>query len=456
MSSNEDDVVKKSRFLSFFQSEQDSDDSSREPSYVELKEIKPDKDSEKDKFDSENIQFKVDIDPRTLPDFANPRKMIMPPELTPEEKMKRLEEYFKHINDDIENVVNAIGQSRSLLTKWATAWGETSSFTKATVGITSGILVIGLGTVGIMLHIMAIPIALGAVSTFAVSTTMLFQDHYDAQQTFLNEIKKGYTSLASILQMTVLALEEIRQGFAEELQKFKTQNIKLEQNVREFESKISSLTGQVIGLEKTRELLDQEISNLKIQIGSLEETSLEYKQSTKLLEELTERQEEINKELGVDLLRLKEANQELKENQEQSAEMVNTLNQTITALTSTKVKDEKQREQFLGDLTRMISSRDERLKQLTKGFTETDDQLKGTTKELEDMKARYSLLNDNYQGLLKQHDALLARHEKQIERLERIQSMQDRTQELRFGLSQHPKAVEKSEYQKPKLVTVTI
>jgi DNA repair exonuclease SbcCD ATPase subunit len=379
-----------------------------------LPELTPDTKIDDGKLLAKDIRFEINIDPEKLPQ----PKQLIDEGATPEEAMQALESYFEDLNEHIINVIKAVGTSQSTLTQMANKWGQLPIWAKATTGITGGILVIGLGTFGFMAHMFIIPAILGVTSILAISSTLLLENHYQSQQIFLDEISKGFLSLASIFKMTIMALEQLRIEFSKELEKLKIQNKQFETNNITFQKKITSLTAQVAGLIETKELLNEEVSNIKLHANTLEKTSEEYKKTIQKLDTMTNLQLEINNELELDIKKIKNANSELIQNQHRLKEDTNTLTKTITLLTENQVKDDGKRNEFLTKLSLIISDRDEQLIQLAGSFSDTQTQLDSTAKELDKMKLRYEESNRCYTELLGQHKVLLDRHENLLIRQE--------------------------------------
>lgn len=415
MSATELEIVEEKNKRNLFSLAFFSEDKNKQLQIIEEDiDLETDNEEEEKPF-SEQIRFPVQLDKKTLQvafngkDLPEDLAFINEP-IAPEQKMKELQVLFSQINHDIAKVVTAMGTANSVINRMAKKWGELPLVAKITIGIVSGIALIGVGTAGVFAHILILPTLAGVTGVAAITTTALLDDHYEANQTLLNEIKQGFISLASILQVTIYALEKIRAEFEVELGKLKHENAVFKSNNEELMTQVNRLRVSVNELEMNRSIMQQSISKLECQIDSLEKGSVEQKKVSETLRLLKDKQQSINDELKQELMQLEQTNQEIRESKQQAQEAVAAITTAFEALASGQIKNTEERKHFMRDLLTIVNKRDEKLISTIAGFEQTEQKLEETTSELASLKRSYETLNQTYADLLGQHQQILNQH----------------------------------------------
>jgi len=311
------------------------------------------------------------------------------------------------VKESLNIIIDSIADNPSLVTRASNAWGGWATWQKVGTGLA---LTVPALLSGAAAGIGSLLILGGATGLVYTTTGIILEDHHACNENIKQRLKEGISSIAEILELTIIALNNIRLRLAEEIGKFKEENLKLARQVSNLQDQVSTLSIQI-------EILQETENFLRITKDKLQKDAIELKKTTDQQGELLKKNQELLTQITSDYKKTQERLdgkvEELRVvREEMSAEITKTqrvsvvLQKAVTTLSGQVLEEQTQKQVFQRKLESLITDREAGASKLMERMATTHKELEGAK---DDLKAN-NLRNGE----------LLAKQESLVKRLEEI------------------------------------
>lgn len=323
-------------------------------------------------------------------------------------QLNETQQQLTQVKDNLNSIFDAMAENPSLFSQAATYWGDLPLWQKIIGGI---IITIPTLTAGIVVNIGAL-IAISGVTVIGyTATSLLLDDHNNCNTLILERLRQGINSLADILAITIMALDNIRLKFEKGIERFIEENFKLTQNITQLSGQVDLLTDQVeqfIDTEKqlrlTKEALEIETKKLKKSVDKQDEILQQTQQQ--LIAAQNEYHESQN-QLSEKIVELRIVRTSMEEEIAKAKSINEVLSHTVQDMAIHVVADGEQRKAFDARLQSFVTDVDKSFVDITDKICKADEEAKQIRDELKHTTESY-------------HE-LLEIHQKQIIRLEQVE-----------------------------------
>lgn len=175
------------------------------------------------------------------------------------EKIITTQNKIQKIKADLNQLIQAMNQNPSLLSRAASFWNEIPLWQKITAG---AVLTVPLLMIGLMANLAAL-ITLSIVTGIVYTVSHILLENHQSQNTDTIEgLKAGISSLVDLLDSVISTLEILREQLAIEIDAFQKENALLTENVAQFCEQIKTLKTQI------SELTDTEKNFVQLRLNS--------------------------------------------------------------------------------------------------------------------------------------------------------------------------------------------
>ncbi len=322
---------------------------------------------------------------------VEPVKIVKAPEVSTESSIEsdNLSEIIKtrdkieQVKQNLSIIIDSIADNPSLVTRASNAWGEWATWQKVGTGL---VLTVPAVLVGAAASVASLLILGGATGVVYTTTGMILEDHHACNVNIKQRLKDGILSIASVLELTIVALDNIRLRLAEEIGKFKAENLKLSTQVSILQDQISTLTIEIGILVETEAFL-------RITKEGLQKQALELKKTTDLQSTLLQKNQEelvaITRDYQITQKNLSTKVEELRAVREaMSAEVTKTQNisvslqKAVTTLSGQVLEERAQKQAFQSKLELLLTDKEESASKLMERMITTHKELKGAKEDL--------------------------------------------------------------------------
>jgi DNA repair exonuclease SbcCD ATPase subunit len=270
------------------------------------------------------------------------------------QKILITQDIFNRIRAALLLTIQSMEKNPSIISRAAEFWEPLPLWQKIIGGAT---LTLPMLILGLCFHIGFLLALCGVTTIIYTGSSIILDDHHKCSMSVSKDLAKGILGLASLLELTITALDKIRQQLADEVAKFSAENNRLHENVNNLKNRIKELGIEIAaaaelskGLKTTKDELEKTVSEIKEKLGvqseqltraqnELDKASEEYKtaeqQMTNRINELTT----IKAELQTELEQLKKITNEIS----------NSFNEALSNLTSLDENERKEYEKRLAD-----------------------------------------------------------------------------------------------------------
>lgn len=328
------------------------------------------------------------------------------------------QEKLEEIKKQLQNILESLSKNQSYLSRAASFWGPLPRWKKLLFGvaISSPSVAVGLVT--------------NVASLFALTGFTLFtylgggaalDDHHHHSQDSINKIKESVTSLATILEVLILALEDIRRNFKEEVEKFKVENIRFKSSLTQFMqqsrilfSQVESLTATDVSLKQRREELEAIIENFK---GFSEEDLRQLDEYKNELLNVAHNYKENQLELDKTKTDLNLVEKNLKEQVDKGEKLNEALQGVINTLINLNVRDSAQREQVQKRLNDFLANKEASFHSIAERICKSEELLSLQNEKYASLNEKYSNLLSNNEMVVESYKILLGVTEEKFDQL---------------------------------------
>lgn len=321
------------------------------------------------------------------------------------------------VKESLNKIIDSIADNPSLVTRASNAWGGWATWQKVGTGLA---LTVPALLSGAAAGIGSLLILGGATGVVYTTTGIILEDHHSCNENIKQRIKEGISSIADILELTIVALDNIRLRLAEEIGKFKEENLKLARQVSNLQDQVSTLGIQI-------EILQETESFLRTTKEKLQKEAIELKKTVGQQSELLKKNQElllvVSSDYKITQERLDKKIEELRVvREDMSAEITKTqkvsavLQKAVTTLSDQVLEEQTQKQLFQRKLELLIADKEAGASKLLERMTTTHKELEGAKEDLRANNARNS--------------ELLSKQESLVKRLEEIDLMLLRRREL--------------------------
>ncbi|HGC5940504.1 TPA: LegC2/C7 family Dot/Icm T4SS effector [Legionella pneumophila] len=334
------------------------------------------------------------------------------------EKIVTTQNKIQKITIDLNQLIQAMNQNPSLLSRAANLWNKIPLWQKITAG---AVLTVPLLLTGLMANLAAL-ITLSIVTAIIYTASSFLLDNHQSQNTDNSEqLNAGISSLVELLDTVISTLDLLREQLAIEIDAFQKENERLTESAQQFCEQIKTLKSQISELNDTEKALRATQIELELTAktlkGSIEEQSQVLENTQKELEQVVLAYKDNQNQLSDKIKELDDIKLKMGKEVDQAQSITLVLRSTVEALSKTVIADEEQRTSFQLRLNEFLTNKEKSFYQVAERICEAERKLAVVTKQLEQSKQRYRKLLD--------------RQEQQIIRLEQLDAEQsNEVQEL--------------------------
>ncbi len=338
------------------------------------------------------------------------------------EKIVTTQNKIQKIKADLNQLIQAMNQNPSLLSRAASFWNEIPLWQKITAGV---VVTVPLLMIGLMANLVAL-ITLSIVTGIVYTVSHILLENHQSQNTDnIEGLKAGISSLADLLDSVISTLELLREQLAIEIDAFQKENARLTVNIEQFSEQIKSLKSQINELTDTEKALRATQIELEFTAktlkGSLEGQSQALENTQKELEQVVKAYKENQNQLSDKIKQLDDIKEKMGKEVEQARAVGLVLSGTVETFSNMVIQDKEQRAAFQKRLEEFLNNKEKSFVEVADRICEAEHKLSVVTKQLEESNQRYRKLLD--------------RQEQQIIRLEQINVYQsDEVQESFDGV----------------------
>ncbi|MBL7478505.1 LegC2/C7 family Dot/Icm T4SS effector [Legionella bononiensis] len=327
------------------------------------------------------------------------------------EKIVTTQNKIQKIKVDLNQLIQAMNQNPSLLSRAANLWNKIPLWQKITAG---AVLTVPLLLTGLMANLAAL-ITLSIVTAIVYTASSFLLDNHQSQNTDNSEqLNAGISSLVELLDTIISTLDLLREQLAIEIDAFQKENERLTESVQQFCEQIKTLKSQISELNDTEKALRATQIELELTAktlkGSIEEQSQVLENTQKELEQVVLAYKDNQNQLSDKIKELEDIKLKMGKEVDQAQSITLVLRSTVEALSKTVIADEEQRTSFQLRLNEFLTNKEKSFDQVAERICEAERKLAVVTKQLEQSNQRYRTLLD--------------RQEQQIIRLEQLDAEQ--------------------------------
>lgn len=203
------------------------------------------------------------------------------------EKIVTTQNKIQKIKVDLNQLIQAMNQNPSLLSRAANWWNKIPLWQKITAG---AVLTVPLLLTGLMANLAAL-ITLSIVTAIIYAASSFLLDNHQSQNTDNSEqLNAGISSLVELLDTVISTLDILREQLAIEIDAFQKENERLTESVQQFCEQINTLKSEISKLNDTEKALRATQIELELTAktlkGSIEEQSQVLENTQKELEQV--------------------------------------------------------------------------------------------------------------------------------------------------------------------------
>lgn len=316
-------------------------------------------------------------------------------------------EQIAQVKVNLSTIIDSIADNPSLVTRASNVWGAWPTWQKVGTGL---VLSVPALLAGVAASIGSLLILGGATGVVYTTTGMILEDHHACNVNIKQRLKEGVLSIADVLELTIVALDNIRLKLAEEIGKFKDENLKLAGQVSTLGDQINTLTIQIEILVETDQFLRMTKENLQQQ-------AVELKKSTEFQSELLKKNQEelaaITRDYKKNQDMLVARVEELRKVRESMAAEVGktkkvseAMQRAVSTLSGQVLEDHKQKQAFQSKLSALLDGTDESAMKVIERMTTTQRELEGAKEDLRTNNVRNKELLDRQEELVRRLEKL--------------------------------------------------
>jgi DNA repair exonuclease SbcCD ATPase subunit len=343
------------------------------------------------------------------------------------DSLKSIIETQKHLSQvkaSLGTIIDTLAQNPSMFTRLATSYGEMAAWQKIGLGL---LLTAPTLAGAIVAHVGTLLVVSGVTGIAYTTAGIVLDDHHHCNVNIAERLKAGILSLAEVLELTIGVLDNIREKFVIEIEKFKTENIKLAQNVVELGEKLEKLGPQIElfrvvekDLRASKNALEKTIEDLK-QSGADQEKLIEQNQG--LLDKMSKEHKKSQAQLTEKMLELTTVQAEMGYEVQRAKTVAAALQEAVTTLSGTVIKDKEQREAYQSKLDVFISKKEESFNEVADRVCKAEEELQIVKKELQGVKQELHASLDTHKALLSEQAKQINTHKTLLEEQARINAL---------------------------------
>ena len=189
------------------------------------------------------------------------------------EKIVTTQNKIQKIKVDLNQLIQAMNQNPSLLSRAANLWNKIPLWQKITAG---AVLTVPLLLTGLMANLAAL-ITLSIVTAIVYTASSFLLDNHQSQNTDNSEqLNAGISSLVELLDTVISTLDLLREQLAIEIDAFQKENERLSESVQQFCEQIKTLKSQISELNDTEKALRLTQIELPKRLKALLRNSLKF------------------------------------------------------------------------------------------------------------------------------------------------------------------------------------
>ncbi|MFJ1268365.1 hypothetical protein ACD661_07335 [Legionella lytica] len=308
---------------------------------------------------------------------------------------------------DLEAAIDAFAETRSLISRAATYWGQLPLWMQISAGF----------VLACSLLIFSTAMSIVALSCYT-AITFLLNEHQGLFHHNTQKFKTIMQNLTNLLGTLIGLINNVHEQFKHEIENLQEKNKQFLHTIDHLNEQTSGLTEKINGLTATPQKLQAIINAHELTISNLndemEEQSKLFYATQKQLTEVTEQSEETQAELHDKINQLEKIRIQLESEREQMTRMVSTLKNTVISLSNPALVNEEHQELLKQKLQDFITSKEKDLSQFVISTSKINLELEATQKQLQESLQEQAQLRLHLESLIKELDELINVNDEQI------------------------------------------
>lgn len=334
--------------------------------------------------------------------------LSMPPEDSDNlNKIIETRDQIAQVKKNLGTIIDSIADNPSLVTQASDVWGEWPMWQKVGAGL---VLTVPALLAGVAASVGSLLVLGGATGVVYSTTGMLLEDHHSCNVHIKQRLKEGILSIADILELTIVALDNIRHKLSEEIGKFKVENSKLATQVSALGDQIHTLAIEVQMLVDTeqclrtaKETFQQQAITLK---QSTEEQSALLKKNQEELEAIKEDYRKNQEMLTGKVEELRKVRESMAAEVGKTRKVSAALQKAVVTLSGQVLEDQSQKQAFQDKLKLLLDDKEASVTKVMERMSITQHDLDVAKEDLLANNARNKELLDRQEDLVRRLEQL--------------------------------------------------
>lgn len=316
-------------------------------------------------------------------------------------------ELLIQVRNSLTKIIDSIEDNPSMISRLTKYWGSLTTTEKIIGGVAVTLPILMFGFVADIGFLLA---CCGLSAATYITSGAVLEDHLQHTQGITEKLKAGILGIADVLVLTISALDAIRQKLATEVDKFKTENMRLSENINSLSEDVDNLRIQIESSKVTEQYLRKiqaELEELATSLQSdLTKNQQLYDKTQLQIQVIKLDHEHLKETLSEQILDLSKKRAELEIELEKSRCLAETLQGTVTALSTAVIRDSTQRQKFQDKLEVLLQNKET-------NFLQVADRMSKAEAEL-------TLAKERFEENIQQHTELMKRQRVLLNKLEHV------------------------------------
>lgn len=317
----------------------------------------------------------------------------------------KTKQHIADVKRNLSIIIDTIASNPSMVSRAADAWGTWPAWKKVGTGL---VLTMPPLFMGVAASIGTLLILGGATGVAYTTAGIVLEDHHSCNTDLKQKIKDGISSIADILEITIVALDKIRFRLMAEINKFKEENYKLATQVSNLQDETNRLANQVEELIETSDHLRTLKKRLEDEALALRQSNSTQQQliqeNQEQLEKVTHQYQEAQNLLTTQVYELRTLRHSMTTEVAKAKHVSDSLQQVVAVLSGQVLEEQAQKQAFEAKLAQLLQLEYASASQFI-------DRLNHTQSELEEVKVDLEKNNSRNYALLDKQERLISRLE---------------------------------------------
>jgi DNA repair exonuclease SbcCD ATPase subunit len=318
------------------------------------------------------------------------------------EEIETTTSFRDELKQKIDTIIDSITQNRSLFSRAATFWGNLALWQKIGLGF---LLIAPTLILGIVVHLSLIALSVLTLVVY-VTFSFIFDNHHERDDHINDCLKETMVHMADSLDSMINSLASLRHELAKEIEHFQQENKRLTLNISALTNEIEALTEQIDNLISTEQKLkavqlDLNQTNRELYLSVEEHSRLLLINRTEL-DQITKAIEQTHLDLSEKIAELKQVKKDLGLEIVKAKEASSILYDGVMRLSEAVLVNEQHRDLFQEKLNEFISDNGKSFDEVALRIREAEQELSRVKEELNQSNKRYHMLLEREELIIRQ------------------------------------------------------